>query len=125
MTNQTEQERAAFESYILQERGQESLLTFAGDDNCQEYVNDYVQEAWESWQAGRASMQSAPQEPTKAALQPSTNLEGVYPEWVVGPSLFKDWCGQFFGPDADETYLAKAVKALPMINAAPTKEQKE
>lgn len=53
-----EQERAVFESYILQDRGQEYLLTFVGDDNYQEYVNDYVQEAWESWQAGRASMQA-------------------------------------------------------------------
>lgn len=45
-------------------------------------------------------------------------------EWTPGPNLFKDWCTQWFGPDADDSYLAKAVYALPPMAqrfaAAPT-----
>ena len=33
--------------------------------------------------------------------------------WVDGPSEWKDWCGRWFGPDADDDYLAKAVFDLP------------
>lgn len=55
-----------------------------------------------------------------SATAPEVNTEGVYPKWVRGPSLFKDWCAEFFGPDSDEAYLAKAVLALPMMtHAAP------
>lgn len=41
-------------------------------------------------------------------------LPGAAPlEWTPGPNEFKDWCAQWFGPDADDTYLAKAVHSLP------------
>lgn len=33
--------------------------------------------------------------------------------WTPGPNLFKDWCAQWFGPDSDDDYLAKAVFNLP------------
>jgi hypothetical protein len=33
--------------------------------------------------------------------------------WTTGPNEWKDWCAQWFGPDADDAYLAKAVFALP------------
>jgi len=33
--------------------------------------------------------------------------------WVDGSSEWKDWCGRWFGPDADDDYLAKAVFDLP------------
>ena len=33
--------------------------------------------------------------------------------WTPGPNLFKDWCSQYFGPDSDDDYLAKAVFNLP------------
>jgi hypothetical protein len=34
-------------------------------------------------------------------------------EWTPGPNEWKDWCTQYFGPDADDDYLAKAVFNLP------------
>lgn len=33
--------------------------------------------------------------------------------WTYGPNEFKDWCSQYFGPDSDEEYLAKAAFDLP------------
>jgi hypothetical protein len=35
--------------------------------------------------------------------------------WTPGPNLFKDWCSQYFGPDADDAYLADAIFNLPPI----------
>ncbi len=32
--------------------------------------------------------------------------------WAPGPSLFKDWCSRWFGPDADDAYLLKAAQDL-------------
>ena len=40
--------------------------------------------------------------------------------WVPGPNEFKDWCSRWFGPDADDSYLAKAAFDLP-----PTAQQFE
>jgi len=34
-------------------------------------------------------------------------------QWTPGPNVFKDWCSRWFGPDADDDYLAKAVYSLP------------
>lgn len=34
-------------------------------------------------------------------------------KWTYGPNVWKDWCTQYFGPDADDTYLAEAVFNLP------------
>lgn len=34
-------------------------------------------------------------------------------KWTPGPNVWKDWCSQWFGPDSDDAYLAKAVFALP------------
>ena len=34
-------------------------------------------------------------------------------KWTPGPNEFKDWCSQWFGPDSDDDYLAKAVFDLP------------
>ncbi|CAB5514575.1 hypothetical protein LMG26857_03634 [Achromobacter anxifer] len=46
------------------------------------------------------------------AKQPA--LPGAGPlEWTPGSNEFKDWCAQWFGPDSDDTYLAKAVHSLP------------
>ena len=33
--------------------------------------------------------------------------------WTPDPSAWKDWCSQWFGPDANDVYLARAVHALP------------
>ena len=33
--------------------------------------------------------------------------------WTPGPNEFKDWCSQWFGPDSDDSYLAKAVFNIP------------
>ncbi|MCU4119356.1 hypothetical protein [Variovorax sp. N23] len=33
--------------------------------------------------------------------------------WTPGPNVFKDWCSQWFGPDSDDDYLARAVFDLP------------
>lgn len=33
-------------------------------------------------------------------------------DWTPGPSQFKDWCAQWFGPDSDDDYLMRAVHAL-------------
>lgn len=35
--------------------------------------------------------------------------------WTPGPDEFKDWCANWFGPDSDESYLAKAVFNLPAM----------
>ena len=48
--------------------------------------------------------------------------------WTPGPNLFKDWCSQYFGPDSDDDYLAKAVFNLPPMaqrfaNTTPQKRQ--
>lgn len=34
-------------------------------------------------------------------------------KWSPGANEFKDWCSQWFGPDSDDSYLAKAVFSLP------------
>jgi len=52
-------------------------------------------------------------------VQPAINLHKVHPEWESGPSLFKDWCSQWFGTDSDESYLAQAVLSLPTHAAQP------
>lgn len=36
-------------------------------------------------------------------------------QWTYGPNVWKDWCTQYFGPDADDDYLAKAVFNLPTM----------
>lgn len=50
--------------------------------------------------------------------------------WTPGPNLFKDWCAQWFGPDSDDEYLAKAVFNLPPMaqvfkDTAPQQEAQE
>lgn len=49
-----------------------------------------------------APQQTAPQAVPVGALQ-----------WTPGPNEFKDWCSQWFGPDSDDDYLARAVHDLP------------
>ncbi len=39
--------------------------------------------------------------------------------WAPGPSLWKDWCARWFGPDSDDEYLARAVADLPKHAAHP------
>lgn len=46
------------------------------------------------------------------AAKPSEG-SGAAIEWTPGPNEWKDWCTQYFGPDADDDYLAKAVFNLP------------
>lgn len=36
-------------------------------------------------------------------------------QWTPGPNAWKDWCTQYFGPDADDAYLAEAVFNLPLM----------
>jgi hypothetical protein len=43
---------------------------------------------------------------------PGWRLVAIPTEWTFGPNLFKDWCGQWFGPDSDDDYLLRAVNAL-------------
>jgi hypothetical protein len=50
---------------------------------------------------------------------------GVFPEWKAGTSAFKQWCCQYFGPDADESYLAEAVLQLPRKRVLPMKSADE
>lgn len=57
--------------------------------------------------------------PIAQPVQTAFNLDKVHPEWKIGPSLFKDWCSRWFGPDSDESYLAKAVLNLPTAIAQP------
>jgi len=59
-------ERSAFEQYILKERG-EAYLTRRDE----EYAGDFVQEAWEAWQA-RVAVET----PTRPPREPT-------PEWLV------------------------------------------
>ena len=50
---------------------------------------------------------------------------GAFPEWKAGTSSFKQWCAQYFGPDADESYLAEAVLQLPRKQILPMKAADE
>jgi hypothetical protein len=47
----------------------------------------------------------------KQALAAPTLQEPV--AWTPGSNLFKDWCSQYFGPDADDAYIADAIFNLP------------
>lgn len=49
----------------------------------------------------------------EAANAPIAAREPV--AWTPGPNQFKDWCTQYFGPDADDDYLAKAVFDIPQM----------
>lgn len=56
----------------------------------------------EVWDIARAEAAQQAQEPVDKCVT-----------WTTGPNEWKDWCAQWFGPDADDDYLAKAVFALP------------
>ena len=57
---------------------------------------------------------SAPVEAAMAALRAALAETAEPVAWTFGPSEWKDWCSQYFGPDADDDYLAKAVFDLPV-----------
>lgn len=59
-------------------------------------LGDYVRQ--EDYERLRTTATAARAEPVK---------------WTPGANTFKDWCGQWFGPDSDDDYLAKAVFELP------------
>jgi hypothetical protein len=48
---------------------------------------------------------------TPPVAQPAPVQESV--AWTPGSNLFKDWCSQYFGPDADDAYIADAIFNLP------------
>ena len=50
-----------------------------------------------------------------ALAAPPVGQQAAPVAWTPGPNVFKDWCNQWFGPDADDDYLAKAVFALPPV----------
>ena len=50
----------------------------------------------------------------RLATKPAGAADSTEPAaWTPGPNAFKDWCARWFGPDSDDTYLAKAVFDLP------------
>lgn len=63
-------------------------------------------------EAEAAALAAAPTPAAQAPAQASAPARKAI-EWQTGPNLFKDWCAQWFGPDADDAYLARAVAAFP------------
>jgi hypothetical protein len=52
---------------------------------------------------------------TLATTQPAQPAPVQPVVWTPGPNLFKDWCSQYFGPDADDAYIADAIFNLPSM----------
>lgn len=66
---------------------------------------------------------STPVQAQAVAVPEGWKLYALPNDWIPGANIFKDWCGQFFGPDSDDGYLLEAVKAL--LTAAPTPSKGE
>jgi hypothetical protein len=47
------------------------------------------------------------------AQQPAQEPMSEAVPWTYGANEFKDWCSHWFGVDADESYLSKAIHDLP------------
>jgi hypothetical protein len=63
---------------------------------------DVIEEWADRAREAEAKLKAAPEQPEQEPVA-----------WVDGSSEWKDWCGRWFGPDADDDYLAKAVFDLP------------
>lgn len=79
---------------------------------------NYASKCW-------AAMLSAAPTQVETQGDKAVDTAGVFPEWKDGNTAFKQWCWQYFGPDADESYLAEAVLQLPRKQILPMKAADE
>ena len=86
------------------------------DDDTEHDAQASVDEALRSLRDRIGQFRSRRDRAARAALAaPAAQEAEPAVPWTPGPNLFKDWCAQWFGPDSDEDYLAKAVFALPSM----------
>lgn len=88
------------------------------------YARTAVETAWRGF---KAAMLAAPQaEPVQQAqgVPAGWKLAAFPVEWTPGGNWFNNWCSQWFGPDADDDYIRKAVQSL-LENAPDAAPQAE
>jgi hypothetical protein len=94
-------------------KGCSMVLTVYGFFQPFQYLEDFNPDNFriatneEIYQAGRESV-------CIDKLEQIESNQEAFP-WVQGENEFKDWCYQWFGADADESYLSKAIYSLPAV----------